>query len=34
MVVRVRLRVRGRTGHVELPALVNGGFEAAYRVRP
>jgi len=28
LVVRVRLRIRGRTGHVELPALVNSGFEA------
>ena len=28
MVVRVRLRVRGRTEHVELPALVNSAFEA------
>ena len=28
MAVRVRLRVRGRTGQAELPALVNSGFEA------
>ena len=28
MVVRVRLRVIGRTGRAELPALVNSGFEA------
>ena len=28
MVVRVKLRVIGRAGQVELPALVNSGFEA------
>jgi len=28
LAVRVRLRVRGRTGQAELPALVNSGFEA------
>ena len=28
MVVRVGLRVRGRTGQAEIPALVNSGFEA------
>ena len=28
MVVRVRLRIKGRTGQVELPALVKSGFEA------
>ena len=28
MVVKVRLRIKGRSGQVELPALVNSGFEA------